>query len=74
VVGIPNDMPAGEYELFLNLPDPEVTLYSKPEYSIRLANQNVWDETTGYNRLNINIQIGPANKGDVYSGSLFFEN
>jgi len=73
VVGIPQDMPVGEYELFLNLPDPEATLYNKPEYSIRLANQNVWEETTGYNKLNLNIQIGTANKGDVYSGSLFFE-
>jgi len=73
VMGIPDDMPVGEYELFLNMPDPEVTLYGKPAYSIRLANQNVWDETTGYNRLNINIQVGTAVKGDVYSGSLFFE-
>lgn len=73
VVGIPQDMPVGEYELFLNLPDPEVTLYNKPEYSIRLANQNVWDETTGYNKLNLNIQIGTAVKGDEYSGTLFFE-
>jgi hypothetical protein len=73
VAGIPNDMPVGEYELYLNLPDPEVTLYNNPAYSIRLANQNVWDETTGYNKLNITIQIGTANKGDVYSGSLFFK-
>jgi len=73
VVGIPQDMPVGEYELLLNLPDPEVTLYNKPEYSIRLANQNVWDETTGYNKLNLNIQIGTAVKGDEYSGTLFFE-
>jgi hypothetical protein len=73
VVGIPNDMPIGEYELYLNLPDPEVTLYNNPAYSIRLANQNVWDETTGYNSLNRNIQIATANKGSVYSGSLFFK-
>jgi hypothetical protein len=50
-----------------------VTLYNKTEYSIRLANQNVWDETTGYNKLNLNIQIGTAVKGDEYSGTLFFE-
>lgn len=73
IVGIPQDMPVGEYELFLNLPDPEVTLYGKPEYSIRLANQNVWDGTTGYNKLNIIIQVGIENKGDVYQGRLFFE-
>lgn len=73
VVGIPDDMPVGEYELYLSLPDPEVTLYSMPAYSIRLANQDVWDESTGYNKLNMKIQIGAPNKKDVYSGSLYFE-
>ncbi len=39
------------YEVFLNLPDPEPTLNTRPEYSIRLANVGVWDENTGYNKL-----------------------
>ncbi len=73
VVGIPGDMPAGVYELYLNMPDPEVTLYSKPAYSIRLANQDVWEETTGYNKLNMTVQVGNENKDDIYSGSLFFD-
>jgi len=72
VMGIPQDMPEGEYELYLNLPDPEETLYNNPAYSIRLANENVWEETTGYNRLNILIKIDSENKGEVYSGNLFF--
>jgi hypothetical protein len=72
IVGIPKEMPKGEYELYLNLPDPEETLYSNPAYSIRLANENVWEESTGYNKLNIKIQIVSANKGDVYSGNLVF--
>jgi hypothetical protein len=72
VVGIPKDIPEGDYELYLNLPDPETTLYNNPAYSIRLANENVWEETTGYNRLNVLIQIDSKNKGKVYSGNLFF--
>lgn len=42
---------AGEYKLYLNLPDPCVTLHNDPHYSIRLANKDMWDEETGYNYL-----------------------
>lgn len=41
----------GEYKLYLNLPDPYQSLHNDPRYSIRLANENVWDESTGYNLL-----------------------
>lgn len=49
-------LPAGlkkgtEYRLCLNLPDPAETLHDNPLFSIRLANEGVWDETTGYNVL-----------------------
>lgn len=42
---------AGEYKLYLNLPDPKENLHNDPRYSIRLANENCWDEQTGYNYL-----------------------
>ena len=42
---------SGEYTLSLNLPDPCETLRSNPMFSIRLANKDVWDESTGYNNL-----------------------
>ena len=48
---LPADMPAGKYELLLNLPDPYPSLHGRPEYTIRLANQGVWEEKTGFNRL-----------------------
>ena len=41
----------GEYKLYLNLPDPYASLHDNPLYSIRLANENMWDEATGYNYL-----------------------
>ena len=41
----------GTCSLYLNLPDPEETLHDNPRFSIRLANDNVWDEETGYNKL-----------------------
>lgn len=45
------DVTPGEYKLYLNLPDPYASLHNDPRYSIRLANENMWEETTGYNYL-----------------------
>jgi hypothetical protein len=52
-----NDMPAGSYALFLNMPDASEKLSQRPEYSIRLANENAWEAATGYNALNATISI-----------------
>ena len=41
----------GEYKVYLNLPDPYPSLHNDPRYSIRFANENVWEEETGYNYL-----------------------
>ena len=41
----------GNYTLYLNLPDPESTLHDNPDYSIRLANKNTWESSTGYNKV-----------------------
>lgn len=38
-INIPENFRAGNYELLLNLPDPEPELHRRPEYSIRLANE-----------------------------------
>jgi hypothetical protein len=46
-----NDDMLGEYEVYLNLPDPCETLHDNPAFSIRLANENIWEENTGYNYL-----------------------
>lgn len=48
---MPSDLPAGDYELLLNLPDPKPQLEQEPAYSIRLANEDVWEASTGYNNL-----------------------
>jgi hypothetical protein len=52
-----NTMPAGDYDLFLFLPDSAESLSQKPEYAIRFANENVWEEATGYNHINKTITI-----------------
>lgn len=51
------DMEPGNYKLYLNLPDPYPSLHNNPLYSIRLANENVWEQETGYNLIaTINVE------------------
>ncbi len=47
----------GEYEMLLNLPDKYPALAQRPEFSIRLANNDTWEETTGYNKLQHSVVI-----------------
>ncbi len=54
---IPTTAPPGEYEMLLNLPDPMPTLANRPEYSIRLANEQTWEAKTGFNSLRRNIKL-----------------
>ena len=42
---------SGNCTLYLNLPDPKATIHDNPLFSIRLANDGVWNEKTGYNTL-----------------------
>ncbi len=57
-VTLPSDLEQGDYEMLLSLPDPEPSLSENPSYSIRLSNQNVWESTTGYNKLNHTVTVG----------------
>jgi hypothetical protein len=71
-VGLLPTMPNGEYELLLSLPAPETSLADRTEYAIRLANENVWESTTGYNRLLHTLQVTTTTSGSVYGGDLIF--
>jgi hypothetical protein len=55
---LPASIPAGGYDLLLNLSDPKPALRGRPEYSIRLANAEVWEAETGYNRLMATLNVG----------------
>ncbi len=49
---LPGSLKKGSsYTLWLHLPDAAETLANKPEFSIRLANADVWDGKTGMNKL-----------------------
>ena len=56
-LSLPAGMDAGIYDVLLNMPDAAASIATRPEYSIRLANNDLWDATTGYNKLNTTIQI-----------------
>lgn len=49
-IAIPSDA-SGNCSLYLNLPDPKPTLHDNPRFSIRLANDGIWDEELGYNKV-----------------------
>jgi len=70
---IPADIPEGYYSVRLNLPDPANSLHDNPLYSIRLANDSVWDETTGYNTLRDDLHIYAGAAGDASSEAIFYE-
>lgn len=50
-IRLPSKMEEGEYRLALWLPDEAETLQSNPLYAVQFANENVWDESAGYNIL-----------------------
>lgn len=54
---IPVDLARGRYELLLWLPDADFSLQARPEYSIRLANKNSWEAASGYNKLNVFVEV-----------------
>jgi hypothetical protein len=53
-------MAEGEYAVYINLPDTVAALHDRPEYSVRFANRGVWEDSTGYNRLNHTLQVHPS--------------
>ncbi len=69
-IALPSDIPAGNYSLYLWLPDPEASLQKRPEYAIRLGNKACWEATTGYNDLDMQVKIDssgnyPASKASI---------
>ncbi|MET6996616.1 DUF4832 domain-containing protein [Chitinophaga defluvii] len=74
IAGIPGDTPAGVYKLLLSLPAPEKQLYGHPDYAIRFANQDVWQEKSGFNDLHATIRINSTVMPPKHTGSLYFIN
>lgn len=47
----------GKYDVFLYLPDAATAIAGRAEYSVRMANDNAWEDTTGYNALGYTLEI-----------------
>ncbi|UYZ64945.1 DUF4832 domain-containing protein [Hymenobacter weizhouensis] len=60
---VPAGTATGQYEVLLNLPDPQSSLRTRPEYAIRLANSNAWEGSTGYNKLGHEVTITAGSTG-----------
>lgn len=71
--GVPTSAPTGDYDVLLNLPDVAGALYGRSAYSVRLANQNVWESSTGFNSLLQTVNINTSASGNAYSGSNWFQ-
>lgn len=56
-IQIAQDIPKGTYDLLLNLPDPEPALINNPDFSIRLANEKLWEAETGFNNLQHIVEV-----------------
>ena len=71
-IGIPSSVPAGKYSVYLNLPDPTTLLHFRPDYSVRLANQGVWEASTGYNNLGFKLNVYSGQASQVSKSKLVF--
>jgi len=54
---MPGTIIAGTYDVFLNLNDVGENIDDDPDYSIQLANDNVWESETGYNDLGVDLAV-----------------
>jgi hypothetical protein len=50
-IPLPKNLAAGTYHLALWLPDASPALRNDPHYAIHFANENMWEDTTGFNIL-----------------------
>ena len=56
-ITIPATMAKGRYDLLLFLPDKYASITNRPEYAIRIANKDIWESNTGYNKLSATVEI-----------------
>jgi Domain of unknown function (DUF4832)/Domain of unknown function (DUF4874) len=71
--GLPEDMPNGKYSVYLNLPDPAPRLHAVPYYSVRFADEDMWDSSSGYNNLNYTLLVQSGEGGRMYTGLYYFQ-
>jgi len=65
-IKLPDDLAVGDYSLFFHITDiaNNGVISARPEYSIHLANNFIWNEITGYNSLDHTISVNAFVEGD----------
>lgn len=71
--GLPANMENGSYRAYLRLSDPYQAIKDNPAYAIRLANENIWESTLGYNDLGVEVNVNEANDVPDFSGTNYFK-
>lgn len=66
-IRLPSNMEEGEYTLALWLPDEAESLQNSPLYAVQFANENMWDESNGFNNLDT-VKIDSAVPGTYLRG------
>ncbi len=63
---IPSSISPGQYDVLLHLSDESNggVVANRAEYSIRFANNGLWEESTGFNKLNHVLEVSEAAPGD----------
>jgi hypothetical protein len=70
--GIPQGMEQGTYKIFLNMPDPEISIRNQSRFSIRTANIGTWEDATGLNSLLSEFTVADNPALPAYNGTGFF--
>ncbi|MES2431000.1 MAG: DUF4832 domain-containing protein [Bacteroidota bacterium] len=63
------ELPEGNYAAYLKMPDINTSLSDKPEYSIKLANNNVWIDSLGINDLTQSFTLSNTISTYTFIGS-----
>jgi len=70
---VPSHLAKGTYRMSLWLPDAALSLQYNPEYAIQLANDGIWDGSTGYNVVTEGLEIDPGAQGSATPSATKFE-
>jgi hypothetical protein len=68
---IPANQVAGTYKLSLWMPDEATSLQRDARYAVRMANDNVWNATTGDNLMTAALRVDAAAPGPVTTSTTF---
>jgi len=70
---VPSALAKGRYRLSLWLPDAALSLQYRPEFAIQLANEGIWDASSGTNRVTDSLSVDPAAPGSADPSAAKFE-